>query len=175
MVALQLALVCFTAVALLGLLPLLYFLGHWYLVQRSPLEAWESPQRSLSRRWSSFGRASPAHPVCRTPDVQGQREHGRVWSDPVNVKEEAATPMDDGALEEDTQCQGADLARQALADGQRPKGWREACQVASHQTALLNPAQSNCLDTPGNAALAHFPSLVELQLILRAAFWCCLL
>ena len=34
--ALQLALVGFTLLALLGLLPLLYFLGHWYLVQQSP-------------------------------------------------------------------------------------------------------------------------------------------
>ena len=130
MVALQLALVCFTVMALLGLLPLLYFLGHWYLVQQSPLEAWESPQRSLSRRWSSFGRASPAHPVCKTPDIQGQREHGKIWSDPGNVQNEAATPMEDSTAKEDTWCQGADVQGRALADRHGRKVWLEACQVA---------------------------------------------
>ena len=72
MAALQLALVGFTLLALLGLLPLLYFMGHWYLVQQSPLETWESPQRSLSRRWSSLRRDSPAVAGFHTSDASGR-------------------------------------------------------------------------------------------------------
>ena len=137
-VALQVALVCFTLVALLGLLPLLYFLGHWYLVQQSPLEAWESPQRSLSRRWSSFGRDSPAHPVCKTPDTKGPRENGRAWSEPGNLQDDSAASAEGGVAEEDTQCHDAEVQREALADGQGPRGWLGACQVASHHMALVH-------------------------------------
>ena len=133
-VALQLALVCFTVVALLGLLPLLYFLGHWYLVQQSPLEAWESPQRSLSRRWSSFGRDSPA---CRTPDAKGQQGNERIWSDSGNVPDEVATPLETETAEEDSQCQDGELQRQAPADGDGQRGWLGACQVTSHCTELV--------------------------------------
>jgi hypothetical protein len=48
-------------VAALGLLPFLYFVGHWYLTQGSPPEGWDSPlrgsghTRSLFRRLSSRG------------------------------------------------------------------------------------------------------------------------
>ncbi len=134
MVALQLALVCFTVLALLGLLPLLYFLGHWYLVQQSPLEAWESPQRSLSRRWSSFGRDSP---VCKTPEPKGHQEHGRAWSNPGDVLSEAATPLETRTGGEDVLCQDDELQRQVLADSQGQRGWLGACQVMSHCTELV--------------------------------------
>lgn len=141
-VALQVALVCFTVVALLGLLPLLYFLGHWYLVQQSPLEAWESPQRSLSRRWSSFGRDSPA---CRTPDAKGHQEKGRAWSNPGSAEDEAATPLGTMTAEEDTQCQDGKLQREATADKPGQRGWLGACRVASHCTTLAcHPMMMMC-------------------------------
>ena len=137
-VALQVALVCFTLVALLGLLPLLYFLGHWYLVQQSPLEAWESPQRSLSRRWSSFRRDSPAHPACKTPDTKGPQENGRAWSEPGNLQDETAASAEDGIAEESTQCHDAELQREALAHGQGPRGLLGACQVIFYPTAHVH-------------------------------------
>ena len=83
MAALQLLLVCFTMLALLGLVPLLYFLGHWYLAQQSPLEAGESPQRSLSRRWSTG---------FRTPDAKLRRENGKEGGQTGSEEAKPARP-----------------------------------------------------------------------------------
>ena len=55
MAALQLMLVCGTLLVALGLAPFLYFVAHWYLMQSSPLEPWDSPPRSLIRRLSARG------------------------------------------------------------------------------------------------------------------------
>lgn len=72
-VAVQVAIVGGTVVAAVGLLPFLYLVGHWYLMQRSPLENWDSPlarvpsQGGLIRCLSSRGdRPSTAAATPRT-------------------------------------------------------------------------------------------------------------
>lgn len=75
MAALQLMLVCGTLLIALGLVPFLYFVAHWYLMQSSPLEAWDSPPRSLIRRLSARGeRRKPLSSVEeRNADSTGQQ------------------------------------------------------------------------------------------------------
>lgn len=75
MAALQLMLVCGTLLVALGLVPFLYFVAHWYLMQSSTLEAWDSPPRSLIRRLSARGeRQKPLSSVDeRNPDSTGQQ------------------------------------------------------------------------------------------------------
>ena len=104
MAALQLLLVCFTMLALLGLVPLLYFLGHWYLAQQSPLEAGESPQRSLSRRWSA-GFRTPDAKLCSENGKEGGHT-GSEEAKPANLAggpadEEEAPGSGDAKLSED--------------------------------------------------------------------------
>ena len=107
MAALQLALVGFTLLALLGLLPLLYFLGHWYLAQQSPLEAWESPQRSLSRRWSSLRRDSPTVAGFRTPGASGREKTAVMFGDDAPLGSETGQSGPAAAAEDGLQ-EGAD-------------------------------------------------------------------
>ena len=131
MAALQLVLVCFTLVALLGLVPLLYFVSHWYLVQQSPLEAWESPQRSLSRKWSSFGRDSPVTVGYSTPDANRQRGNGRVHGDLGSVQDGAAASAEGTEVEEGSLSRDAEPSRQLQADALGARSWLGACQVKS--------------------------------------------
>lgn len=136
MAALQLVLVCFTLVALLGLLPLLYFVGHWYLVQRSPLDAWDSPQRSLSRCWSSFGRNSP---IARTGSSTPGSKLGRgvAAEAPAGEQIKADASALEGACED---AQDAELRRRlasgdaAAAEGAEI-GWLGICQVGCDAAA----------------------------------------
>lgn len=122
MAALQLLLVCFTMLALLGLVPLLYFLGHWYLAQQSPLEAGESPQRSLSRRWSAG---------FRTPDAKLRRENGKEGGHPGS---EEAKPADlAGGPADEAEAPGSGGAKLISEDGAAAKtgsnGWLGLCKV----------------------------------------------
>ena len=139
MAALQLVLVGVTLLALLGLLPLLYFLGHWYLVQQSPLEAWESPQRRLSRRWSSLRRDSPIVAGFRTPDASGKGETAAMFGDDVPLEREtrrsepaaaAGDDLQEGAENQAEELQGLNgtAGRALLTDGSRG-GVLGHCQV----------------------------------------------
>ncbi|CAL8462876.1 g2410 [Coccomyxa elongata] len=91
MAALQLMLVCGTLLIALGLVPFLYFVAHWYLMQSSPLEAWDSPPRSLIRRLSARGeRRKPLSSVDeRNADSTGQqpdsKPRGRQLGDELVV------------------------------------------------------------------------------------------
>jgi hypothetical protein len=91
--ALQVVLICGTLLMALGLLPFLYFVAHWYLMQGSPLETWDSPPRSLIRRLSARGeRGKPRstdgnkgeHALTQKPEKQ--HREGELNDSPLDGK-----------------------------------------------------------------------------------------
>ena len=125
MAALQLALVGFTLLALLGLLPLLYFMGHWYLVQQSPLETWESPQRSLSRRWSSLRRDSPAVAGFHTSDASGRGKAAGMSGCDVPGEHENGQSGPAAAAEDGVQGRQQRRHPWALPGKSAARGWHQ--------------------------------------------------
>lgn len=83
-----------TLLAALGLLPFLYFVAHWYLMQSSPLEAWNSPPRSLIRRPSSKGDRETLHfsDSNKGSEIQPQQAQDAV---PTETQEEVSGPADE--------------------------------------------------------------------------------
>ena len=146
--ALQLVLVGVTLLALLGLLPLLYFLGHWYLVQQSPLEAWESPQRSLSRRWSSLRRDSPVIAGFRTPDAAGREKAAAMFGDDVTGQHETRQSGPAAAAEEDSQesadHRGEELQEPNGTEGRAPTMEGSRGGVLGHCQVDLLPESGTC-------------------------------
>ena len=139
MAALQLLLVCFTMLALLGLVPLLYFLGHWYLAQQSPLEAGESPQRSLSRRWSAG---------FRTPDAKLRRENGKEAGQTGSEEVKPADLPGGPADEEEAPGSGdAKLSEDGAAAKSGSRSWLGLCKVGM---ACCNLACTSYLNTGSN-------------------------
>ena len=144
--ALQLVLVGVTLLALLGLLPLLYFLGHWYLVQQSPLEAWESPQRSLSRRWSSLQRDSPVIAGFRTPDASGREKTAAMFGDDAPL-EHAAGQSEPAAAAENGLQEGADHQSEELQGLNGKEG--RALILEGSRGGVLGHCQVNMLPENG--------------------------
>ena len=172
MAALQLALVGVTLLALLGLLPLLYFLGHWYLAQQSPLEAWESPTRSLSRRWSSLRRDSPIVAGFRTPDASGREKAAAMFGDDVTGEHETrqsgpAAAAEDGS-QEGADHQGEELQRLNRTAGRALTAEGSRGGSLGHCQVKLLPESGTCtIGTASNLDMQQ--SLVYAGLNLTAA------
>ncbi len=162
MAALQVVLVCGTLLVALGLVPFLYFVAHWYLMQGSPLETWDSPPRSLIRRLSSRGErgkplASDGNRGVQSPTQQPEKSSKESLSD---------EPKPDGKQGRSISFQELDSVQEASESRKQVDVTRGADEEISlhpdrRRSSLSNTLKQSCSSSkvmnPPGFALAHLP------------------
>lgn len=157
MAALQVVLVCGTLLMALGLLPFLYFVAHWYLMQGSPLETWDSPPRSLIRRLSARGeRGKPRstdgnrgeHALTQKPETQ--LREGQLDDPPLDGKPGRSISFQqaDSTREEDEGAKEDEVSREMGSQEESLDGNRR-------RSSLSLNLQQTCSSSKVRGVLAH--------------------